>query len=359
MESHREIEDHAAEVLAKRDSGEWTGADQAELERWLTESTAHRVAFLRLEGVWEEARRLKALSAGLQRGTVPPPGDWRHSPFFDSDAGSPEQHCSTDSSGLTPPVSDPGTPRKTGRLRLFAVAATILLVLGIGVYVASNLAGDRFRTPVGGIAEVPLRDGSRITLNTATQLHVELTPQERHIRLDAGEAFFDVAHDSTRPFVVQVGNKRVIAVGTQFSVRRTGDDIRVVVTEGKVRIEDKTAMPQVSHDGAAGEVFVTPGGIASASDDGVVVQNRGLAEVEADLSWRQGYLTFHDTSLADVVAEFNRYNVHKITIDDPSIAAIRISGTFRALNYEAFVRVLDDGFGIHARSTEDLTTLTK
>jgi transmembrane sensor len=358
MESHKQIEDQAAEYLAKRDSGEWTDADQAELDQWMTESTAHRVALLRLEGVWEEARRLKALTAGLERGTIPPPGEWRHTPFFDSESGEPER----DEPALpisTQPAPQSEAARGARRMRFFALAATVLLALAVGTYFVSNSAGDRYRTPIGGIAQVPLRDGSHITLNTATQLRVELTPRERHVRLDDGEAFFEVAHDPSRPFVVQAGNKRVIAVGTQFSVRRTGDDIRVVVTEGKVRIEGPTAMPSASHEGAAGEVFVTPGGIASAGDEGIVVQKRGLAEAEQDLSWRQGYLTFHDTSLADAVAEFNRYNLHQITIQDPSIAAIRISGTFRALNYEAFVRVLDDGFAIHARNSEDFTTLTK
>src|SRR6202035_408397 len=116
-------------------------------------------------------------------------------------------------------------------------------------------------------------------------VRVELTPQERHIRLDDGEAFFEVAHDAGRPFVVQVGNTRVIAVGTKFSVRRNGDDIRVVVTEGKVRVESRLAVgvmdserlatasegrgaarpaTDVSGEGGTGEVFLTAGDIASA-----------------------------------------------------------------------------------------------
>jgi transmembrane sensor len=359
MESHSQIEDQAASYLAKRDSGEWTTSEQYELDEWLCASTAHRVAFLRLEGVWDEARRLKALSAGLQRGTVPPPGEWRNTPFFDPDSGSSQADCAVTLPAPTPLESLHETRRGNRRVMRLAFAATLLLTLGFGVYFSSNLGDDRYRTPIGGIAQVPLRDGSSITLNTASEVRVELSPRERHIRLDNGEAFFQVAHDPRRPFVVEVGNKRVIAIGTQFSVRRSGDDIRVVVTEGKVRIEGNAANSRGSSDIDAGEVFVTPGGIASASDEGVIVQKRRMDEVEDDLSWRRGYLTFHDTSLADAVAEFNRYNLHKIVVDDPSVAAIRISGTFRALNYEAFVRVLDDGFAIHARNTEDVTTLTK
>jgi transmembrane sensor len=264
-------------------------------------------------------------------------------------------------------------------VRYFAVAATILLALGLGAYFTSRPNGDRYSTPIGGIETVPLRDGSNMTLNTATQVRVELTPKERHIRLDQGEAFFEVAHDPNRPFIVQVGTRRVIAVGTRFSVRREGDDVRVVVTEGKVRVEtgsngeEGSNRAATTHDRSAagaqatefvrtsgpGEAFLTPGSVASAGDDGIVIEQKPLAEAQDDLTWRQGYLTFHDTSLADAVAEFNRYNTHQIVIEDPAVAAIRISGSFRALNYQAFVRVLNDGFAIHSMSSEDTTTLAR
>jgi transmembrane sensor len=386
MDSHKEVENQAAAYLAQRDSGEWTPANQAHLEQWLTESVAHRVAFLRLEGVWEEARRLKAACAGLTAGVVPLPGEWQHSPFFERDSRAVSADgLEDDSDSVSEPEpldrwgeepsaaaqlssSEASRTSRASRIRDFAIAATVLLAVAGGLYwlAAERWAGDRYTTPIGGFASVPLRDGSHITLNTATQVRVELTPQERHIRLDTGEAFFQVAHDANRPFVVQVGHKRVIAVGTQFSVRRNGDDIRVVVTEGKVRVESDAELPrrpvarsQPTDEQRPGEVFVTPGGIASASDEGIVVEERGLPAAEEDLSWRQGYLTFHDTSLLDAIAEFNRYNAHQIRIDDPAIASIRISGTFRALNYEAFVRVLDDGFAIHARTTANSTTLAR
>jgi transmembrane sensor len=383
VEAHRQVEDQAAAFLARRDGDDWTERDQAELERWLAGSTARRVAFLRLEAAWDEARRLKALSAGLTPGTVPPPGEWRNTPFFDSNTTSMQRADLVDSPAPSP--SRPGArgardSRLRPRARHFALAATILLALGIGAYFLSGPQGNRYSTPIGGIASVPLSDGSHITLNTASEVRVELTPSERHIRLEEGEAFFDVAHDANRPFIVQVGKKLVIAVGTKFSVRREGHDVRIVVTEGKVRVETGSAaggegsselgrtpnQPGEYARGTAytravgpGEAFLTPGDVASVGDDGIVIEQRPVAEVQDDLSWRQGYLTFHDTSLADAVAEFNRYNTHQIVIEDPAVAAIRISGSFRALNYEAFVRVLDDGFAIHSRSSEDTTTLGK
>jgi transmembrane sensor len=375
MDSHREIEDHAAALLARRDSGDWTDADQAQLEEWMAVSTARRVAVLRLEAVWENARRLRALGAGLPRGTVPPAGELQSSLFFTGPlANGVEIARGSDTR------DDSYCPRERGtggRLRRpgvrLAAAASMLLAVGVGTYFAIAPTGERYATPIGGIASVPLQDGSSVTLNTASEVRVELTPNERHIRLNKGEAFFEVAKDPKRPFIVQVGTKRVIAVGTKFSVRRDGDDVRVAVTEGKVEVTDtrgssarnSRSPPSVGGEGSGGgslhegEVFLTPGHIASAGDAGIVVEDRPLAEVVDDLSWRQGYLTFHETSLADAVAEFNRYNTHQIAVADSGVAAIRISGTFRAVNYRAFIQVLDAGFAIHAETNQDTTTLSK
>jgi transmembrane sensor len=147
-------------------------------------------------------------------------------------------------------------------------------------------------------------------------------------------------------------------VGTRFSVRRDGDDVRVEVAEGKVRVESG---PERSHLAALppGDVLLSPGGIAKTTTDGIVVQERKVSDVEDDLTWRQGYLTFHDSPLSDVVAQFNRYNIHKLSIADEGTGTIRISGTFRAQNSAAFVRVMSDGFGVRARSLGDETILSK
>lgn len=353
LPSRGQLEDQAAAFLAHRDSGQWTADDQARLERWLAESTAHRVEFLRLEAAWEEAHRLQVLSPGRPRGTVPPSGEWRRSPFFGSQTAGPIERAA--------PLS------RRRRPLWFATAATILLALGLASFVALHPGGQRYSTPIGGVASVPLRDGSHITLNTDSQVRVDLTPTERRIDLDQGEAFFEVAKDPARPFVVRVGDKRVVAVGTKFSVSRDNDDVRVVVTEGIVRFESATAPLHVEEEGAgtnqrASDVSAIPltaGTVAQAHDRNLFVQATSLPRAEEILSWREGYLTFHETVLADAIAQFNRYNLRQITIDDPTIASIRISGSFRATNAEAFVRLLENGYGIHAHTTEDQTTLSK
>ncbi len=326
MESSNETEARALAWLAKRDSGRWSEADQAELAQWLSADTAHRVAFLRREAAWERTARLKAFGVSRKPGVVPPPGEWRTSPFFER--------------------AQPSAVRavlKRPALKI-AMAAAVLVVAAIGVYF-SSIPGDAYSTPIGGYASIPLRDGSTVTLGTASRIRVDLTQMERHIELESGEAFFDVAKDPSRPFVVEAGSRRVVAVGTQFSVKRSGTDIQVVVTEGKVRVEPKA--------GAGRAEFLTAGAVAHTVQNSVLVQKKTPREAEEALSWRTGYLTFDGTALADVVAEFNRYTPQRIVIDDPQLAALRITGTFRASRAADFVELLKNGFGIEVRESEE------
>jgi transmembrane sensor len=352
---HRAIEERAAAWLARRDGGVWTKEDDALLSDWLAESTAHRVAFLRLEAVWEGARRARALSSGPP-GLVPPPRKWMESPFF-------------------PPLAaeTPGVlPHRRSSLR-WKIAAAFLLVVGIGSvgYELDWFApGDVYTTPVGDVAAIPLADGSVVTLNTASRIRVEFAPKERRVILERGEAYFAVKRNAARPFVVVAGDQRIVDVGTQFSVRREAAGLRVVVTEGMVRLET----PRAAVHPASGAVFAQPlksqslaeidvplsaGAVAFAQNGDLLIHRESVRQAEDLMTWRKGYLTFHDTTLADAVAEFNRYNDHQITIEDPQTAAIRISGTFRPTDYQAFVRLLHDGYSVAVHDTRAGMTLSK
>jgi len=210
-----------------------------------------------------------------------------------------------------------------------------------------------YETDVGALEAVPLSDGSRVTLNTDTSIKVDLTPHERGVNLARGEAFFEVAKDPTRPFVVHVGDKRIVAVGTQFSVRRDTDGVRVFVTEGVVRVEQ-------SEPGEASRSIAQlhPGAIAHAAADGVIIQTKPVAEVEQLLTWRTGYLVFDHTPLGEAITEFNRYTRHKIVIVDPQVAAIPIGGNFRTTSVEAFLRLVESDFPVVASEQDDRIVLS-
>jgi transmembrane sensor len=264
---------------------------------------------------------------------------------------------------------------------LYAAAAAVLLVM-IGsayTYLGVIFTADRYSTPVGGLDVIHLIDGSQVTLNTDTSLRVVMTKGQRRIELNKGEAFFEVAHDGSRPFVVYAGNKRVMAVGTKFSVRRESDDVQVVVTEGRVSLA--TAAPHILPSPGAvpdgsGEIvteisgaepgtgpayppvtLLRAGTVARTANTEVLVHQQTATEGETLLSWRNGYVAFRDTTLADAVHEFNRYNTRKIVIDDPTIADIRIGGNFRANNTDAFLWLLQNGFPIAIEQNADKVVL--
>jgi len=150
---------------------------------------------------------------------------------------------------------------------------------------------------------------------------------------------------------VEADDRRVVVVGTRFSVRHADGELRVAVTEGRVRLEE-TAEPD------APPTLLIAGMVAFARGDGVRLRQQSASEVEDMLSWRKGLLVFRSTPLVEAVAEFNRYNAHKLVIDDPSIAAIPVGGSFRWANTDAFVRVLEQGFGLHAERLDGETRLS-
>jgi transmembrane sensor len=277
------------------------------------------------------------------------------------------------------------------RRRLFALTGSVAAVLigAIAVWKVEQAVPDRFETVVGGLEAVPLADGSRVTLNTDSEVQVSLAREERVVNLNRGEAYFEVAKEPRRPFVVNAGNRRVVAVGTQFSVRRDGDTIQVIVTEGTVRMEDRrargsmastqsptsgqiptstsssapgsaeSATPGPAGSAGSGAVVLLPAGsVARAEADAVLVQKKPRTEIEQQLSWRSGLLTFRDTPLADAVAEFNRYNERKIVIEDPRIASLQLGGVFRSTNIDPFIELLERGFPVRATQEANRIVLT-
>lgn len=320
----------AGQWLVKRDSGEWSPQDQAALEAWLGQSMAHQVAYWRLEDAWEKARRLEALGAGTRSDEPPPPGSWNisasHAPRAEAFATQPSRF---------------------GRR---ALAASLAVVAMVGVVTYLWLAAHRFRTDVGEVVSIPLSDGSRVTLNTASAIKIAITSTERRVELEQGEAFFDVAPEPARPFVVAAGDKRVIAVGTKFSVRKAAndpvhpvhaDDIQIVVTEGAVHLEalgPRGLVPLSREPLTAGSLARTSGK--------ELTRRRAMREAVESLSWRNGTLVFRDVSLAQAAAEFNRYNKRKIVIDDAAAADLRIAGSFRATNVESFVDIIERGYPV-------------
>ncbi|WP_447752127.1 FecR family protein [Sphingopyxis fribergensis] len=314
MKSAADIEQTAAEWLVRREGDAWSDADRIAFDQWVDEETAHRIAVLRLETVWRKAGRLRVSALG--NGDTAPPVPIVH----EDDQPVP-------------------APRRRRWLWPAALAASLALA-SIPLYQSFNKA-ESYATAVGGFQRFPLADGSRVDLNTDSLLEVAYSNAERSLDLEQGEAFFKVAKNPARPFVVHAGAWRVTAVGTAFTVKRRGGDIDVVVTEGRVRID-----PPPAADGAAARaVFASAGQVATFADAAPVVRPLDAAAIDMALSWRDGLLIFERRPLGEVAAEFNRYNRVRLVVD-PSATGVIVDGSFRANNVEGFLRLLKEGFDV-------------
>jgi transmembrane sensor len=313
--SHAEqTNDAAAAWIIRRENANWSDSDQAALDAWLAESEGNKAAFWRLEFSWQEADRIRSL--GLSAG-VDHPRSW---------------------------FSQYWKPA--------AIAASLMLMVGLGTLQlgrfqpAPAVVTAKYDTPVGGRETVPLADGSRIELNTRTVIRTGVSKEKREVWLDNGEAFFEVAHDAAHPFVVHAGPKQITVLGTKFSVRREGDKVTVSVLEGRVRVDDAPTSPVESRNSAT----ITRGVIAISQGGATLVTERSEERVDSALAWRDGKLSFDQTPLSEVAAEFNRYNSRPIVVTDPAAASIRIGGTFQASNVDAFLRLLHDAYGLKVDS---------
>jgi transmembrane sensor len=348
-ESER-IEREAAGWLARRDRADWSARDERAFAAWRDAGTAQRVAYLRLEAAWRGADRLKAVGAGVVTGRMPARGDWNWSP-----PGA--DHASGTASALNPAALDfarrPAAAHRRGWLSAVAGCA---LACAIGAFAwrqAGHVEQQTYRSALGTLEDVPLADGSRATLSGDSVVGVALSRRERDIDLFRGEAFFAVAKDADRPFVVHVGTREVVAVGTRFAVRRDSDGLRVVVTEGLVRLES----PGADAPDRRSTTFLPAGSVAVIDANGASVRFGTPDEAERALSWRSGVLAFRDTPLAVAAAEFNRYGRQRIVMGDAEVAALRVGGNFNWANADGFVRLLEAGFPVRAERAGDRIVL--
>jgi transmembrane sensor len=206
---------------------------------------------------------------------------------------------------------------------------------------------ERYATAIGEVRKVPLSDGSMATINTASELKVAMTQDVRRLSLVRGEAWFKVAKNARRPFVVDVGHVRVSAVGTAFSVRRRDEGADVLVSEGLVEMWVEGPDSRHTRVPAGSRASVGPGQPVQ------VVAARD--EIDKALAWRYGQISLYSKTLADAAMEFNRYNTRKIVISDPALASEKVVGEFSADDPEAFARAAAGMFG--ARVSADESTL--
>lgn len=231
----------------------------------------------------------------------------------------------------------PALPRRQvfgGAALVTAMAAAV----AIAVIVATG-SFDRtqeFRTVRGELRTVTLEDGSRVTLNTDTELSVVFKRGERRVQVAQGQTFIQVAKDPARTFKVIVQDTEVRALGTAFDVYTDGTSVQVSMAEGTAAVYD--ANEDSDSTGA------TPVAVISAGQQLIAAAMVPVRVVKMDArgagAWRENRVVFERTPLADAVRDVNRYRGAPIVIGNPDIASMTISGTYRIDRLDGFVEAL-------------------
>lgn len=313
------IEEEAARWVVRHDRGPLSLEERAQFEAWKQASSLHAEAYARMSGHWDELNDLVLLS---------------------------------DTPRETPLLKRPAIWAGIG----MAAAVTFGVFFGVSqftpqshapVQVAQIPGLDVYKTRVGDQEKITLSDGSIVTLNTASRIETRMNGQERTVRLLEGEAYFEVAHDASRPFRVYAGDGMTVAVGTAFSVRLKKDAVEVVVSEGKVaysRVADTPTPETVA--------YVTAGEAASFGDR-LEIEKVDTAEVDRKLSWTEGKLVFAGAPLSSVVADISRYTDIQFDFANQELADMRVGGVFQVGEVDDMLDAIESNFGLRVERTGD------
>ncbi len=315
-----EVTRRAAEWVVQQHSPDRSASSLSEFADWLRASPIHVAEYLRAIALWDAL------------------GDERLEPALSID----ELISEARQAGATPLPIGRATVRgetSSAVVRRAAAAAVCVALLCAAWITWHWRAPLELTTGIGEQRSTVLPDGSIVELNTRSEVRVRYSTSQRRIELVRGEAFFQVASNRARPFVVVTDLATATAVGTRFSVYRAAKGTIVTVEEGRVLVRD------IARDRGAAErstntqgVEVEPGIQAEAEPSRPVQMHR--ADIRRWLAWRQRRLVFEGAPLEEVIEEFNRYNPIPLELVDPRLGERRISGVFGANDPESLVDFL-------------------
>jgi transmembrane sensor len=285
-------------------------AEKAELEVWLASDRRHSGALLRAMA------GLSVIDQALAPQTSPTPAIRVDAPM----ANAPSRRWLLTGMGA-------------------AAAAAVVGLVG-----RPWLFGERVTTTRGEIRRLPLADGSVATIDTSSELRVAMVSDSRRIALDKGQAWFQVAKDRKRPFIVDAGIAQARAVGTAFSVRRTDEGVQIAVTEGSVAVWASDASGTMMILDAGQFANFRPGETAPAT-------GTAPAAIERALAWRAGEIALENETLGSAVEQFNRYNRQQLVIVDKSLAGERLVGLFQIDSPGVFAATLASSLDIAVTTT--------
>lgn len=319
-----QLHQRAADYFVRRREPGWTGADERELNTWLNDPINR--------GIFEDLGRMSLDMRQIKRPRL------ASDPPLQAAIGNGAPDRKPGRGALAGSAARPNSAsRQFGRRALVPALCAVLLMTSGGWYWWDNHASYELIVATGPAEtrEVDLPDGSRIALNFNSNLRIRYYPRRRETELTAGEAFFRVAPDTSRPFTVDSGISQVRVVGTAFNVRAAPPRLVVKVLEGKV---------EVRHDRTRDDVralLLTAG--AGVSIDPATGQHAAVA-APADTvgDWRNGQLVFEQTPLAEVAADLARYLGQPVSVEGERLNKLPVSGMVITSSPATFLRSLPD-----------------
>ena len=245
------------------------------------------------------------------------------------------------------PVSNVVPLRQTRRVWVWSAGAAIAaaFVAGAVLMPASGLMGGHETTYTTGVGErktIALEDGTRIELNAASHMTVRFERKARHVTLGDAQAFFDVAKDPGRPFLIEAGDTQVRVVGTAFDVRHRDGQVAVAVQRGVVEVRPSDATP----------FRLRPGqGLSHA--EGQADSRLATVAVDEISGWRQGRLIYRDQPLSQIVGDLNRLFPRPMKLADAKAADMRLSGVLIVDEQDAMVGRLSHLLPVRTTTTND------
>lgn len=250
-----------------------------------------------------------------------------------------------------------GTSARRGQRRYWIGAAAASVALA--VFLASNtfdsrqlrpMSSDVVETSTGELRRVQLPDGSMVTVGGRSRIGVEFSGIERRVRLHSGEAYFEIAKETNRPFLVQAGAASIRAVGTAFDVRRTAaNGVTVAVAEGVVEMID-TIRPAESNT-ASTAMRIAAGQQLKWSPSQPPL--RVALAPDSVAAWREGRRQYLAEPLADVIADLARYSTRRISIDDPEVGKLSITGAVFEQDIDRWLASLEAALPVSVRMQAD------
>lgn len=319
----------AADWIRRRDAG-MTSPERNEFRRWLAADPRHRAAFAKLNSKGDDC-------------------DWMwHAGVVDEVVKGLEQRQAR---------------RRQARKEVALIGAAAIAILGAFYWNTQPPSGMPMAQAHQESLLVfqpklrPLPDGSQVELKSDAQIEVNFDTGARRVHLLSGEAFFKVAKDQTRPFIVTAGGVDVCAVGTEFSVNLASASVDVMVKEGTVAVgtpsNPLTGNP-AAPSSAAARTLINHGNRTSvmANEAGTIpiepVSDHELAE---KLSWRIPRMEFTNTPLRNVLAKLAAYNRTRAVLENPDLGDLRISGVLRVDRMDSLLEMLVSDFDVCVERT--------